>query len=867
MAKQNVKQSLLLASVLVVVVVGGFFISLPFLVRPAFLERIVREKVEKQTGYAPSFERFNLSLFPVPVIHFWSFALKSSGDKNTAFLNAGEASFRPSLISLALGKLELDQISLRNADIHIPFGLENGKTRRDLLIENISADFFNLHSEKPIRYKIKGGFFGGSENLILTGTVQTDFKQFRPHDFALDLQMKGNNISLARLAQWWGSLPLAVQKGNTEFTAKISKAQNAAEIDANALIKFDNFVYGLKQNGKNQTTSTAANYESKFNLKYDLEKNLLIVKDGSVTAPFGGPFQVNGKWSPAQNIIEEFFIKSEALRLEALPQYILPLEPLLPLNLGFSGESRLDFFVKGHSKLLTMRLRVDSTEATLTYSKYFSKSSGSPFVFRSDMELKEGNVLNGDFSVEFEKASLKGSVVQMDLSAKRGELTLITNKFSVNGWERFFPPLKQLALSGDLKFLINMKGNFNQPGELVTADNVTFDHIQMKAPNGAEIRNLSGTVDFSPMDSELKDVVCEIGSSKVLAQGKMFLRPATRWLIDLSAPELNVRDLVKNAKGLSEAIQLDELKWDWKPIENAAAFIREGETFKNFQAQIAYGQNRLVFPAVQIEAYDGTVSGKAILNFSKEAPSTSIDLELDKLSLARMNDPAKSSLVDGNLFGTVALTNGGLFDGQWLDRLKGQGTVAVTNGEFHTLDLLGGLGQVAELAKLNQYQSGTTKFHDLRGKFSVGNKKIETKDLFLVSDDFQVEIPGEIDFNGNLNFRLSIFLMPQLARKFSSEIKDNERLGPIPLLLVGTVQNPSIKKDAVLLQTFLDYFIRAQFSKIASRPSPVNSAPVDQGKKAAEEPTKDMKQALVESGFNLLEQFLSPEKKGEKTAS
>ena len=54
----------------------------------------------------------------------------------------------------------------------------------------------------------------------------------------------------------------------------------------------------------------------------------------------------------------------------------------------------------------------------------------------------------------------KGSLVGLDLSSGNCELTILTNKFGIANWEQYFPPLRQFQLSGEIKVLTSLKGNY-----------------------------------------------------------------------------------------------------------------------------------------------------------------------------------------------------------------------------------------------------------------------------------------------------------------------------------------------------------------------------------------------------------------------
>ncbi len=858
------RRSILIAGAVTVSVIIIFFSSLPLLVRPDFLERLIRDQVEKQLGYSPSFERYRLSFFPLPVIHFYQCSITQGSKEAEPILKAERVSVRPSLLSLLMGRAEFAGVSLRDAVLLFPSVPTKGTAKPFLTLEHVNADFHHLKSGEPVHFKIKGRFLSPVDNFNLGGTITADFAKFRPEDLVLDVNGSLNGVAIEQLGRLWEYFPVKISKGTASFSGKAVKKKGASELDAEGLLKIQDLVY---EAGRKPVQSSAANYELLLKAGFDTTKKLLVLREGTLNTPFGGPFQINGQFNVSRQSFDELFVRTETLRLDLIPQYVVFLTEILPVNLGFSGQSRLDLAVKGDVKMLELDLRVDSTQATLSYSKYFSKPAGAPFVFRGDVRLVAGTVLRGSFSVDFDQAAAKGSIVDWDLSSRNGEITVLTNNFTVKGWEQFFPPIRQLSLNGGLKLLFSAKGNFNRIRESNTmATHVTFDDLGIKSPGGSEIKNVNGSIDLGSLDSEVNQFSVQIGKSAFTANGKMFLKPEKRWLLQVQAPEVNVRDVVNNLRGIAEATELSELRFDWVGIEKSISFIRPETSYQKLEAQVVFGENRLMVPEAKLEAYGGTVSGRGLIDFSKERPSTEINFDLNRLSLARMGPSTEKPLVEGNFFAAGSLVSLGPLDAKWAERLTGQGSLGITNGEFHTFDLLGGLGQIAQLALLGKYQSGSTKFNDMRGSFTVGEKKVQTKDLFFVSEDFQIDAAGDVGFDGKLNYRLAVYLMPNLAQTVSSGTGATDRLGPIPILLVGTIDKPVIQRDPVLLQTFLDQLVQKQFSKIISKISSPKSAgeTASDTKETSTTGDKDFKKALVDSGFAFLEQFLTEKKSADQ---
>ncbi len=835
--------------------------SLPFFVRSDYLKDLINQSIKRQTAYTIAFDRLRVSFFPTPVVHIENVELTPQEGADLPLIRAERASFRPSIFSILIGKPLLAHGAVKGADIHYTWRDPNFV--KTVSLKDSSVDFWNVASNKPVRFKIKGKFLSDSENIDVSGMVQTNFEHFKTKDLNSKIQAQIGPIELTRLAEWWGApLPVHVERGTLGLSVQTVKSEGTSNLELKGTANIGKLVYQIPPK---PVTATPGDYRLEFNTVLDLDAGALDIKEGSLTTPFGGPFELDGNLNIFTGSLNEIVIKTQSLQLQTLPQYVLSLEEVLPVNLGFSGETQVDFYVKGEPELFLVNLRVDLTHTNLAYSKYFSKPTGIPLTFRSDMKLAVARVLRGDFSLNFEQASLKGSLVGLDLASGEGEMTVLTNKFSIDGWQKYFPLLRQFELSGGIKILTSIKGNFNRLNEARIMNNISFDSLQARSANGAEIKNLSGSLDSGPLDSELKDLKFEIGNTTFSSEGKMFQQPEAKWLIGIRSPKVDVADLTSHVRKAAEAMDLGA-KTDWNLIENSVRqFFSPTETVDEFEAQLAFDGKHFLIPQIKFLVFGGSVSGRASFDQSKQVPASFLELDVQRLSLSRMQSSNTQPILLGNLFSYVSLSEQGPFDSGWLDRLQGKGSLSVTNGELHTLDLLGGLGQIAQLTPLDSLKSGVTRFDDIRADYDILNQKITTQNAMLVSEDFQIEGQGDVTFGGILNFRLSVYLSPALSQRISPRLGENARLGPIPILIVGPVSQPQVRQDPLLITSFLQSLVQEQFAKITSgflpknRQGPVFAQSLSQNQPKSQE-SQSMDEQLIQSGFGLLEHFLSQKK-------
>jgi hypothetical protein len=231
------------------------------------------------------------------------------------------------------------------------------------------------------------------------------------------------------------------------------------------------------------------------------------------------------------------------------------------------------------------------------------------------------------------------------------------------------------------------------------------------------------------------------------------------------------------------------------------SFFPEGESAAHFSFGIKVGGGKWEMPELKFEAYEGQVKLQAKGAFAETGGLTyEGGINVQKLSLARLKlsysgENAAQKLMDGNLFlkGNVRGTYQAGMD--WQPAVEGDGTLLVTNGEFHTFDLLGTAAKIQGLSSLESQASGATLFHDMHADFQIKNKKFTAENLAILGEDFTVQASGELGFDGLLNYRMKTYVNSQFIVPDEQAKAEKEFLGPIPLLLSGYLERPELKPD------------------------------------------------------------------------
>ncbi len=836
-----------------------FWVWIAYFFPPMLLEKNIQEKIETQLGYRPVFAHFNVALFPFPQVHYYSFQLIDvRPDSAGKILDVPKITFRPALLPLMLGKVTLSAVDFQQGNLWIPLDELNPALEKTIELEDVSMSFKYPRSKHPVHFKLAGKIWDRSANLQIQGSFETDFDDPRIENTGLKAEVLIRKVELADFSKWLGSERFKINEGTSAVSFQFSKTPASSLMTARGNIQIDHLVYEFPSAS---ISSVPASYRAEGELEFDLIERSMGLKHSNISVPFAEGIQAAGKVNYSTREIEELVVKLKQLKMDIAPRHILSFQEMLPVRLGLSGESDVDIFMKGAGSSLSANVRFDLRQSILTYSRFFSKPAGVPFVFRTDLKFSKEKPVQGNFSMEFEAASLKGSLVQLDPATGMGEMTLLTNNFSVEGWEKYVPFAREFALSGGLKFFSSAKGDLRNFDRVSVMRNFTFSDFGMTSSGGLKIEKLNGIVDIGPFEADFRNVSLKLGKSPLTVNGKMLRNPQVKWLIEAASSEMYLADMASQLGHADNAFDWIRKEINWPQIENFLRNISPGDRpLEQVNLQAGYANRQLVVTRMAGGYYGGVFGGDAFFDLNPDNPVSDINLELNRVNLARMAGAGDKPFLLGNLFAVAALKGTGPFDDAWADRLTGQGTFSVTNGEFGRFDVLKALGELKELDSLRLPATGSTRFFDLRSGFKIASSKMTTENMFLAGDTFQIEPEGAFDLNGKLNFRLAVYLLPELAAKLMKGAEPEDRLGPMPFLLVGTTKEPSLRKDPIALQNFLDQLGQGKRSKFISQSPEIPAVKQEEPAETFEEQVGKLRTGQLVRELNLLDEYLAKRK-------
>jgi hypothetical protein len=246
---------------------------------------------------------------------------------------------------------------------------------------------------------------------------------------------------------------------------------------------------------------------------------------------------------------------------------------------------------------------------------------------------------------------------------------------------------------------------------------------------------------------------------------------------------------------------------------------------EEFYLNLGIQKGKLVLEDLEFQALDGNFRFRGEMDWPSEQPHFSLEAAMSRLSLARYyrGIGQKESPLEGNLFLKGRFEGEGLKSGEVSEKLTGQGGLSITNGEWHSLNLMGALRAISEFQDLTPKGLRSTPFDDLKADWRYGKGKFDTQDLLLRTEDLWVEGKGNLTLEGTLNSRLEIYLSEfhtdEVLRSWKAPIlSEGKQLGPLPFLLLGSLSEPQLKLDERLIEPFLKKVRNRKFSKILHLP-------------------------------------------------
>ncbi len=786
-------------------------------VHPKQVEEKLVEAIESMTEGELTFTGFDIFYFPRPGAKLKGAKLILQ-DKKAPSLTSEEIKITLQVLPLLFGKIQIAGVRLHQGRVELS-GIQDPFVSKHASLEKLEMKVGALEAGRPIRVEFSSSFAGFEKAISGKMTFAYDPSltwRSMPSMLMGDLQLKGLALQELKLPEFLKS-EFQVSRGMLTGKVHFERPNKESDLEVKTDFHVAQFSYQIYDGAKWISSPEMAG-DLSGHVGFNPKTSEISLRKFNFELPMG-KWDASGRMFAETGELRDVRISLLGIGLDKIPQYYLPIQQAIPVNIGFSGQSDLEMALSGTLDHLSIHGQWDLTQALLSYGGVFSKPKDVQMNASFDLLVKKMKSYSGDFTLKMRDAKIKGTLADFEWPSGKGQLNFITNKFSLAGWQEMIPPFRDYQLDGQVKILANLSGNYKTVQSLKPMVNITLDKVSMiHRQNGTGIREMSMSVDYGIVALKVKDAVMAVQNSPLQfsmtiynvesepnAKGKVFSEnfDVALWLATLE-------DFYMDRLGDDQLAMMQRIESFLKNLGVTR------EPLKSFQADLAYAKNQLTIPNLNFNFFDGDVKAQANVNFSESPVKHSLHLEANRIGLAKFFATLKESkgILDGNLFLKLDLAGAGFEEGVWTKTLEGKGVFSITNGEFQTFDVLKELGKSSELQKISGAVTGKTAFNDLRCEFVIADDKLKTDDLKLVSSAFQIDAKGDTTLEGILNYRAEVFLSKELTSKVLGGMAQNfvtlegKQLGPIPVLVAGPLGKPEVKMDPALFPQFKERLLK-----------------------------------------------------------
>lgn len=792
---------LLSAVLLLVLFVAGLWFQAHRLLLSEKLHETLVQKIQTLTEGTLKYANVEVGYFPQPSISFDQVQWASS-DRPLA-VEAKKIRFDFNILPLLFGSVEPAAFYVQSgkADFSIP-GLS---FLNPMHLENFSLEVGAVSPKIAIPFHFSADGAGKPKAFVIKGNVILDsVEEWNWENASGYMLVEMKQLSLGDAAKGLAPDPkkaVFFKGGAIDTSLEIRKKAKEAFLELTAAGTGKGLSYEVAQG---DAWVAAPEFDAAWNATaaWNNDTTELKLHKALVKFPFGD-IEMNGGMKLNTGEISGVHAEGSNMALEDLLKYFPGIEKALPFDIGFSGPGKWVLSMEGTLDHLSLHFVWDLAQVLLSYREYFTKPKDVPLDLSVDFLIQKGATIGGDFAVKFKEMSMKGNLKDLNIRTGEGQLNLITNKFSLAGWEPYVPVFQGYKLEGDVKLMSNWRGDLRKLEQAENIFNLSFDKVSWTVPEGPGVRNASLSLDYSPLMFEGRQMQFEIGGSPVVADLKISGFPEkTRIDAKVSSEAFKPLEtwevaeaLLKHKSGAAVGDVFDRVK------EFLSAIFPKGQILKNVSVELRNEGKVWEVPVLQFEGYGGKADLRGKWDTTADAPGYGLDGEFRGVDLGLFlgrQDPAQRSL-DGILDLKASVTGTGWGPEAWGKSLAGQGQWTLRDGKFMTFDLKDALSAIEPFQGLGEIRSDLKGFDSMDFNWKIAEGKVSTGDLLVKSQDYIVDGEGTLDFTGLTNFRMDVFLANAVATELltnvASTIKKEPKahFGPIPMLFSGALLAPDMK--------------------------------------------------------------------------
>jgi len=790
--------TVLLASVLLVVF---FFGAVYLLLRNHEVQKNIISHIERQFQNQVELGSFQLSWLPPVSIVLKDVEIKGIGAGPRVSLTSPTVRISLKLWSFLLFKrIELGSIHALDSLCSINCETSAEQAPRILIFSGSDIQLKNVAWDQEMNFLLRGNFGEAAKNIQMEGVTVLHLKPDALIAKTFEAKVRLSNLEAGKLFEISSvKSPLTFRQGDLSWEGDVRYEDQVFKLKGEGTLR--GLVYAISSaSGK---VSEPADFSIETEGEWRGALNEIHVEKLKLLSKYGD-FLIKGVWGSKEQgrAPVDFELSSKNLNLDSLPEILVPLDKAIPTKLGFSGRMEADCFFRGDEDAMGIAGTLDFITSNLSYAGFLTKPKDVPLKLQFNLLLKETKHLEGDFSLWLNEMSLKGTVVDFNRESGEGEVTFLTNKFSLKGWEAIFDPLRSSFVDGKGKLLLNAKGSFKELTKLNYTGTVTVEEGSIEN-EVFPVRDLNATFEFSNIRTSSGEIDFIGKNSPVHIAYVWNLAPQQSVSVRWSSPELYLQELLIPVRAFFAYTQKNV---NLRSADLFSSLIQkvlpETTPLKEVSFRSDWLGSLVSFRDVSFLLYDGRVKGKGEVEFNPYEPYYNFSVEVERLSLAPLvAQMTGKTILTGQISLLGDFESDSLNENDFWERFQGKGEFSVIGGAFHTFDLLGAAATLGDFKEIGTFSKGVTEFNDFHASFVVRNRKVVTDNLVLTNPYFKASANGFFSTDGALNYQCGLTLSDNVFEKIFGRPQGT----PVPLdaQLYGDFFTPKIGFDPERVKVFL----------------------------------------------------------------
>ncbi len=451
----------------------------------------------------------------------------------------------------------------------------------------------------------------------------------------------------------------------------------------------------------------------------------------------------------------------------------------MPEELSMSGPLTVELRAVGTLAELQAEAEVDTSGAAVTYGSAFSKARDVRMAVAVEAQRYSDMIAIRKLDMEAAGARITGQgTIGVGENASY-KVALTGSGVGLSGWDRMFPALEGMRLSGKTDVDLSASGA-RGGGAPVLTGTLALDGAGVRRAGMPAVEGLSTTVTFTQKSITMAPADFKLAGSPARLSARVddLDDPALR--CSLTAAELYPAAFGAGAvrprrKEVIRGLELDGILRQGESGARFAGQVRSvSGTLRNYDyrelnASVRYQDGRATLAPMSLQAYGGALSGSGHYDITDaDNPRFAMDLEGTDIRLGDLvtaQTGGAEGVVEGLLDLSVSVAGSGK---EWVsirNALNGNGSFGLRDGAIKDVNLaegvLQGITGVPGLSSLlsedlrrdypGLFTTGDTHFEDLRAGFRMVAGRMITDDVVLKATDYIVRGKGSIGLDQSVD--------------------------------------------------------------------------------------------------------------------